>query len=110
MRPLAAAARRALRADKAAWILQRSATIAADLRQGSTRSMWLLARQLANRKCKGPRTLAVVTDEAGKPLASEVAVAQRWQQVFFKEFSERGEQLEESALHDRLEQLRASWR
>ena len=88
-RALGVAARRAVRSNKVAWLAGETLSIARDLRRGSTKSLWALARRAARRTPS--RAAGVLRLPDGKPLTTPDECNAAWERKFLDEFAGRGD-------------------
>ena len=71
---------------------------------------YTLAQLSGSKKARGPRPVAVIAAEDGTPLLDEARIGACWDDIFFQEFSGRGERTQQPDLEGRLRELRAPWR
>ena len=68
-----------MKADRSRWLEEQLETMAADLEQGRTSSLWALVRVLSGRKRRKSHVAAAVArDEEGVPLGDSDAVNVAW--------------------------------
>ena len=64
---------------------------------------WLQKRRV-------PRPVALIATEDGTPQLDDAQIGARWGDIFFQEFSGRGERFQQQDLQGRQHELRAPWR
>ena len=80
-----AVVRAAVKADRSRWIEEQLDTIASDLEQGSSVSLWALVRTLSGRRRrKAHVAAAVIKGPDGRLLGDSDEINEAWRQLFLK--------------------------
>ena len=100
LRSLSRQTGKAVRADRAQWVVEQAESVARDLAAGRQGALWQFARQVQGKKHR--RAAVVLKDDRGNPIVDKQVLVEQWEKKFFSEFGSKGVILEEAEWQEQL--------